>query len=61
MATACCTSEWRGQKFNAHNTSILQGKLLTPDKEEDGRTQGHLFSFFSFVFSPFHLFTTNVT
>jgi hypothetical protein len=38
MATACCTSEWRGQKLNAHNTSALQGKLLTLDKEEDGRT-----------------------
>jgi hypothetical protein len=28
-------------------------KLFPPDKEEDGRTRGHLFLFFSFVFSHF--------
>jgi hypothetical protein len=58
MAIACCTSGWRGQKLNAHYISAPQGKLFTPDKEEDDRTQGHVFSF---IFFPFHLFTTNVT
>jgi hypothetical protein len=58
MAIACCTSGWRGQKLNAHYISAPQEKLFTPDKEEDGRTQGHVFSF---IFFPFHLFTTNVT
>jgi hypothetical protein len=51
MATTYCTSGWRGQKINAHYISVLQGKLLTTDKEKDGRTRGHLF----FVFL-FHLF-----
>jgi hypothetical protein len=45
IATAYCTSGWRGQKLNAHNVSALQGKLLTLDKEEDGHTRGHLFCF----------------
>jgi hypothetical protein len=58
MATAHCTNGWKGQKLNAHNISAPQGKLLTPDKEKDGRTRGHLF--FSLLF-PFHLFTTTVT
>jgi hypothetical protein len=31
------------------------GKLFSPDKEEDGHAQGHLFSL------SFHLFTTNIT
>jgi hypothetical protein len=61
MATACCTSRWRGQKINACCISTLQGKLLPLDKEEDGHTRGHLFYFFSFIFFLFHLFTTNVT
>jgi hypothetical protein len=52
MATACCTSEWRGQKINARCISALQGKLLTPDKEEDGRTQGYLFFIFLFHLFP---------
>jgi hypothetical protein len=38
MATTCCTSGWKGQKLNAHYVSTLQGKLLMPNKEEDGRT-----------------------
>jgi hypothetical protein len=37
--------QMESQKLNAHNVSTLQGKLLTPDKEEDGHTQGHLFCF----------------
>jgi hypothetical protein len=37
------------------------GKLFPLDKVEDGRTRGHLFLFFSFIFFLFHLFTTNVT
>jgi hypothetical protein len=50
-------SGWKGQKLNAHYISVLQGKLFTPDKEEDGHTQGHLFcfslsSFFHFTFLP---------
>jgi hypothetical protein len=53
MAIACCTSGWRGQKINAHYISALQGKLLTAVKEEDGRTQGHLFYF---SLSPFPYF-----
>jgi hypothetical protein len=61
MATTCCTSGWRGPKINVHYISVLQGNLLTPDKEEDGRAQGHLFLSFSFIFSLFHLFITNVT
>jgi hypothetical protein len=61
MATACCTSGWRGQKINVYCISVVQEKLLPPDKEEDGRTPRPPFLFFSFIFSPFHLFTTNVT
>jgi hypothetical protein len=61
MATACCTSGWRGQKLNAHNVSALQGKLLTPDKEKDGHTQDHLFCYSLLSFSHFTFFTTNVT
>jgi hypothetical protein len=53
MATTCYTSEWRGQKLNAHEASAPQGKLLPPDKEEDGHAQGHLFLLFSFIFFYF--------
>jgi hypothetical protein len=60
MATARCTSGRKGRKLDAHCISTLQGKLLTPDKEEDGRTRGHLFVFLFRLFH-FHLFTTNVT
>jgi hypothetical protein len=56
MATVRCISGWRGHKLNTHYVPALQDKLLTPNKEEDGRTQDHLFRLF-----PFHLFTTNVT
>jgi hypothetical protein len=45
MTTTRCTSEWRGQKLNAHDASALQGKLLTPDKEEDCHDRGYLFCF----------------
>jgi hypothetical protein len=38
---------------------MLQGKLLTLDKEKDGHTQCHIFVFLHLF--PFHLFTTNVT
>jgi hypothetical protein len=61
MATACNTSGRRGQKINACCISALQGKLLPPDKEEDGRTRGHLFCFSLFPFLYFIFFTTNVT
>jgi hypothetical protein len=61
MTTARCTSGWRGQKLNGHYVPALQDKVLTPDKEEDGHTQCHLFLFFFFVFSPLYLFTTTVT
>jgi hypothetical protein len=54
MATARCTSERRGQKLDAHCVSTLQDKLLTPDKEEDGHTRGHLFIFFFVPISPFY-------
>jgi hypothetical protein len=60
MATVRCTSGQICQKLDAHYVSALQGKLLTSDKEEDGRTRG-TFLFFSFVLSSFHLFTTNIT
>ena len=60
MATTRCTSGRRGQKLDAHCVSALQGKLLMPDKEEDGHTRGHLFVFLFYLF-PFHLFTTNET
>ena len=60
MAATSCTSGRRGQKLDAHCVSALQGKLLTPNKEEDGHTRGHLFVFLFYLF-PFHLFTTNVT
>jgi hypothetical protein len=55
VATARCTSVQRGQKLDAHCISVLQGRLLTPDKEEDGHTRGPLFVFL------FHFFTTNIT
>jgi hypothetical protein len=56
VTTTCCTSRWRGQKINAHYISALQGKLFTPDKEEDGHTRGHLFCFSlsSFPVSSFY-------
>jgi hypothetical protein len=56
MDTARCTNGWRGQKLNAHYVTALQDKLLTPDKKEDGRTQGHLFVFLFRLFpiSPFY-------
>jgi hypothetical protein len=60
VATTRCTSGWRGQKLDVHCVPALQGKLLTPDKEEDGHTRGHLFVFLSRLF-PFHLFTSIVT
>jgi hypothetical protein len=53
MATTRRTSGRRGQKLNAHCVSALQGKLLTPNKKEYGRTQGHLFLFFSSIFFLF--------
>jgi hypothetical protein len=53
MAIARHTSERRGQKLNAHCVSVLQGKLLTLNKEEDGYVQGHPFLFFSFMFPHF--------
>jgi hypothetical protein len=58
MATTRYTSGQRGQNLDTDCVSALQGKLLTPDKEEDSHTRGHLFLFHLF---PFHLFTTNVT
>jgi hypothetical protein len=60
MVTARCTNGQRGQKLDAHYIPALQGKLLTPDKEEDGHARGHLFVFLFHLF-PFHLFTTIVT
>jgi hypothetical protein len=54
MATTCCISGWRGQKINARYISALQGKLFTPDKEEDGHTRDHLFYFSLSSFSPFY-------
>jgi hypothetical protein len=56
MATTCGTRGWRGQKINAYCISALQGKLLPLNKEEDGRTRGHLFCFSlsSFSISPFY-------
>jgi hypothetical protein len=56
MATMHRTSGWRGQKLNAHDASALQEKLLTPNKEEDGHTRGHLFIFLFplFPISPFY-------
>jgi hypothetical protein len=57
MATARRTSGRRGQKLNTRCISALQGKLLTPNKEEDDHVQGHLFyfslsSFPHFAFLP---------
>jgi hypothetical protein len=60
MATTRCTSGLRGQKLNAHDVSALQGKLLTPDKQENGHTQGHLFCFSLSYFPHFTFFTINV-
>jgi hypothetical protein len=52
VAITRCTSGRRGQKLDAPK---LQGKLLTPDKEEDGFARGHLFVFlFHFFQSPFY-------
>jgi hypothetical protein len=52
MAIARHTSGRRGQKLNAHCVSVLQGKLLTLNKEEDCHVQGHPF-LFSFMFPHF--------
>jgi hypothetical protein len=41
--------------------SVATRELFPLDKEEDSHAQGHLFCFFSFILSHFHLFTTNVT
>jgi hypothetical protein len=38
-------------KDHAHYISVLQGKLLTPDKKGDGRTRGHFFVFLFHLFS----------
>jgi hypothetical protein len=56
MAAARCTSRWRAQKINACCISALQGRLLPPDKEEDGHTRGHLFCFSlsSFLILPLY-------
>jgi hypothetical protein len=56
MATARCTSGWRDQKLDAGHVSVLQDKLLTPDKEKDGYTRGHLFVFLFRLFPilPFY-------
>jgi hypothetical protein len=59
MATARCTSGRRSQKLDVHCVPALHGKLLTPDKEEDGHIRGHIFVFLFRLF-PFHLFTTIV-
>jgi hypothetical protein len=49
-------ADGEAKKLNAHCISALQGKLLTPDKEEDGHTRDHLFVF-HFHLLPFHLYT----
>jgi hypothetical protein len=56
MTTARCTSGWRGQKLNPHCVSALQGKLLTPDKEEKRPhpRPPFCFSLSSFFISPFY-------
>jgi hypothetical protein len=61
MATTRRTSRWKGQGLNAHYVPALQDKLLTPDKEVDGHTRGHLFVFLFILFPILPFFTTNVT
>jgi hypothetical protein len=62
MATARRTSGWRGQELNAYCIPVLQDKLLTPDKEEDGHTRCHFFVFLFLLFpiSPFYHNVTRV-
>jgi hypothetical protein len=56
MATTRRTSRWKGQGLNAHYVPALQDKLLTPDKEVDDHTRGHLFVFLFILFPilPFY-------
>jgi hypothetical protein len=60
MATACCTSGWRGQKINACCISALQGNYSHWIRRKTAAPEA-IFFIFLFHFSPFHLFTTNVT
>jgi hypothetical protein len=56
MATTRRTSGWKGQGLDAHYVPALQDKLLTPDKEEDGHTRGHLFVFLFLLFPISHFY-----
>jgi hypothetical protein len=60
MATACCTSGCKGQKINNVASLRYKGNYSHRIRRKTATPEA-TFLFFSSIFSPFHLFTMNVT